>query len=136
MLRGSERKGLEIRNSLAEGGDYVIVGANADLETHYDIYYIIVANSSLYYCLSPSGALWDAILPFCSRHSLPPNIYFRTGLACQLCPCGGGAGPWENGSNFFISRGGVHLFWSGRFWGSSYSLPNNRFGTAMAFGVI
>lgn len=53
MLPGSQRKGLEIWNSLAEGGDYVIVGANADLETHYDIYYIVVANSSLYYGLSP-----------------------------------------------------------------------------------
>lgn len=24
--------------------------------------------------------------PPCSRDSLPPNIYLRTGLACQLCP--------------------------------------------------
>lgn len=41
---------------------------------------IIVANSSLHCCRSPRR-LWDGIAPFLLGHSLPPNIYRRTGLS-------------------------------------------------------
>lgn len=41
---------------------------------------IIVANSSLHCCRSPRR-LWDGIAPSLLGHSLPPNIYRRTGLS-------------------------------------------------------